>query len=124
MNNASESIFALEPVTFQYKEEFDSERTPQFGLVAEEVEKVDPDLVVRDPDGKVHGVRSEAINMMLLNEFLKEHRQREAQEQRREINAQEQEARLAKQEATIAQQQKQIEALAAELRMVRDPRRQ
>ena len=120
MNKASESILALKPVTFRYREEFDSESIPQFGLVAEEVERVNPDLVVRGADGKANGIRSDAINMMLLNEFLKEHRRMEAQEQRREINAQEQETRLAKQEATIAQQQKQIEALAAELRMIRD----
>jgi Chaperone of endosialidase len=74
MDKASETIFALKPVSFRYKKEIDSERTPQFGLVAEDVAKVNPDLVVRDADGKVYTVRYEAVNAMLLNEFLKEHR--------------------------------------------------
>ena len=71
MDNASEAILALKPLTFRYKEELDPDKIPQFGLVAEEVEKVDPDLVVRDEDGKVSTVRYEAVNAMLLNEFLK-----------------------------------------------------
>ena len=74
MNQASEVILALKPVTFRYKKEFDPTRIPQFGLVAEEVEKVNPDLVKRDREGKVQTVRYEAVNAMLLNEFLKEHR--------------------------------------------------
>ena len=74
MDNASEAIHALKPVTFRYKKEIDPNGIPQFGLVAEEVEKVNPDLVVRDEDGKVYTVRYEAVNAMLLNEFLKEHR--------------------------------------------------
>ena len=121
MDNASESIFALKPITFRYRHELDREGIPQFGLLAEEVEKIDPDLVIRDVDGKVEGVRYEAINAMLLNEFLKEHHRSEAQEHKirqRESKAEEQEARLAKQEATIAQQQKQIEALTAGLQKV------
>jgi hypothetical protein len=73
MDNASEAIFALKPVAFRYKQELDPEGIPQFGLVAEEVEKVNPDLVARDADGKVYTVRYEAVNAMLLNEFLKEH---------------------------------------------------
>ena len=72
MDKASEGILALQPVTFRYKEELDPEGIPQFGLVAEEVEKVNPDLIVRDEDGKVSAVRYEAVNAMLLNEFLKE----------------------------------------------------
>ena len=74
MNNASEALFALKPVTFRYKKEIDPKGIPQFGLVAEEVEKVNPDLVVRDKEGKVNTVRYEQINAMLLNEFLKEHK--------------------------------------------------
>ena len=74
MNEASEAILALNPVTFRYKEELDPDKIPQFGLIAEEVEKVDPDLIARDEDGKVTTVRYEAVNAMLLNEFLKEHR--------------------------------------------------
>jgi trimeric autotransporter adhesin len=85
MDKASETILALKPVTFRYKKEVDAERTPQFGLVAEQVETVNPDLVTRDPDGKAFTVRYEAVNAMLLNEFLKEHRQ--VQEQQKEIDA-------------------------------------
>jgi Chaperone of endosialidase len=75
MDKASEAIHALKPVSFHYKKEIDPECTLQFGLVAEEVEKVSPDLVDRDPKGKVYTVRYEAVNAMLLNEFLKEHRE-------------------------------------------------
>src|SRR4029450_7747164 len=71
MDKASESILALTPVTFHYKS--DSTGTPQFGLIAEEVAKVNPDLVVRDKNGEIYTVRYEAVNAMLLNEFLKEH---------------------------------------------------
>ena len=74
MDKASEAILALKPVTFRYKKEIDPDGIPQFGLVAEQVEKVNPDLVVRDAEGKVNTVRYEAVNAMLLNEFLKEHR--------------------------------------------------
>jgi hypothetical protein len=74
MDKASEAILALKPVTFRYKHELDPEGIPQFGLVAEEVEKVNPDLVARDEQGKPYTVRYEAVNAMLLNEFLKEHR--------------------------------------------------
>ena len=109
MDKASEAILALKPVTFRYKHELDPDGIPQFGLVAEEVEKVNPDLVARDEDRKVVTVRYEAVNAMLLNEFLKEHRKVE-----------EQDARLAKQEAIIRQQQKQIEALTATVQKVSD----
>jgi trimeric autotransporter adhesin len=85
MDKASEGIHALKPVTFHYKKELDPEGIPQFGLVAEEVEKVNPDLVARDADGKVYTVRYEAVNAMLLNEFLKEHRT--VQELKKEIAA-------------------------------------
>ena len=72
MDKTSEAILALKPVTFRYKKEIDPEGVPQFGLVAEDVEKVNPDLVVRDAEGKIYTVRYEAVNAMLLNEFLKE----------------------------------------------------
>ncbi len=78
MDKASEAILGLKPVTFQYKS--DNAGTPQFGLIAEEVEKVNPDLVVRDEKGEIYTVRYEAVNAMLLNEFLKEHRKVEQQE--------------------------------------------
>ncbi len=109
MDNTSEAILALKPVTFRYKHELDPEGIPQFGLVAEEVDKVNPDLVARDLEGKVFTVRYEAVNAMLLNEFLKEHRKVE-----------EQDHKILKQEATIAEQQKQIEALIAGLQRVSD----
>jgi len=101
MDKASEAILALKPVSFRYKKEIDAERTPQFGLVAEDVEKVNPDLVVRDGEAKVYTVRYEAVNAMLLNEFLKEHR-----------TVQELQSTLAKQEATISQQKKDFQAIA------------
>jgi hypothetical protein len=74
MDKASEAILALKPVTFRYKKELDPDGIPQFGLVAEDVEKVSPDLVARDDKGKPYTVRYEAVNAMLLNEFLKEHK--------------------------------------------------
>ena len=80
MDNASEAILALQPVTFRYKKRFDPTGAAQFGLVAEDVEKVDPDLVVRDKEGKPYTVRYDAVNAMLLNEFLKAHRKMEAQQ--------------------------------------------
>ena len=73
MDKTSDAILALKPVTFRYKHDLDPEGIPQFGLVAEEVEKVNPDLVTRDEQGKPYSVRYEAVNAMLLNEFLKEH---------------------------------------------------
>ncbi len=106
MDKASEAILALRPVTFRYKHELDPIGIPQFGLVAEEVEKVNPDLVVRDANGKVYSVRYEAVNAMLLNEFLKEHKKVEEQETAiAKLNS-----TVAKQEATIAQQQKDFTA--------------
>ena len=74
MDKASEALFSLKPVTFRYKKEIDPAGTQQFGLVAEDVEKINPDLVVRDENGKVNSVRYDQVNAMLLNEFLKEHR--------------------------------------------------
>ncbi len=74
MNDASEALFALKPVTFRYKKEIDPQGIPQFGLIAEDVAEVNPQLVVRDKEGKVNTVRYEQINAMLLNEFLKEHK--------------------------------------------------
>jgi hypothetical protein len=85
MDKASEAVLALKPVTFRYKPELDPDGFPQFGLVAEQVEKVNPALVARDAHGKAYSVRYEAVNAMLLNEFLKEHRT--VQEQQKEIDA-------------------------------------
>jgi hypothetical protein len=80
MGQASDLILALRPVTFRYKPELDPKGTPQFGLIAEEVNKVDPDLVLRDDKNQIYTVRYEAINAMLLNEFLKQHRKVEQQQ--------------------------------------------
>jgi Chaperone of endosialidase len=102
MDKASEALLALKPVTFRYKKEIDPAGTSQFGLVAEEVEKVNPDLVVRDKEGKPYSVRYDQVNTMLLNEFLKEHRM--VQEQKGTIA--QLKSTVEKQEATNAQQQK------------------
>jgi len=100
MDQVSNALFSLKPVTFRYKKEVDPAGTSQFGLVAEDVETVNPDLVVRDKEGKPYTVRYDAVNAMLLNEFLKEHRT------------------VQEQGATIARQQKQIDALTAGLQKV------
>jgi len=108
MDKASEAILALTPVTFRYKHDLDPAGIAQFGLVAEEVEKVNPHLVARDDEGKPYTVRYEAVNAMLLNEFLKEHRE-----------VQELKSAAAKQDAIIEHQQKQIEALSAGLQEIK-----
>ena len=105
MDKASEAILSLRPVTFRYKPELDPEGVPQFGLVAEEVKKVDPDLVARDERGKPYTVRYDAVNAMLLNEFLKEHR---------EVG--EQGDQMTDLKAIVAEQQKEIQALTASLK--------
>jgi hypothetical protein len=124
MDKASEAILQLQPVTFRYKHELDPDGIPQFGLIAEQVEKVNPNLVVRDEDGKVNTVRYEAVNAMLLNEFLKEHRRVEEQgatiaQQKKDFASE-----LARQQKDFdekfAQQQKQIEALTATVQKVSD----
>jgi predicted ribosome quality control (RQC) complex YloA/Tae2 family protein len=107
IDTASEAILGLKPVTFHYKT--DKTGTPQFGLIAEQVAKVNPNLVVRDKSGEIYTVRYDAVNAMLLNEFLKEHQR-----------VGEQDHQLRKQGAIIAKQQKQIEALTAGLQRVSD----
>jgi len=102
MDKSSEAILNLKPVSFHYKQDLDPDKIAQFGLIAEEVEKVNPDLVVHDENGKPYTVRYEAVNAMLLNEFLKAHR------------------KLQEQQTTIERQQKQIEALTAGLQKVSD----
>src|SRR6266516_2393082 len=115
MADASEAILALKPVTFRYKRGLDPKRITRFGLVAEEVEKVNPDVVGRDAKDKVYTVRYDAVNAMLLNEFLKEHRKVEAQS--RKVEQQEAAIAQLKQgfQSRLAEQQKQIEALTAGL---------
>ena len=111
MNSVSEAIFALKPVTFHYKQELDPNGVPQFGLVAEEVAKVNPALVVPDAEGKPRSVRYEAVNAMLLNEFLKQHRKMQEQE----ATIADLKSTIARQEAIIAQQQKGMDAVTARL---------
>jgi hypothetical protein len=105
MEGISGSVLDLKPVTFRYKN--DKSNIPQFGLIAEEVAKVNPDLVARDKDGEIYTVRYDAVNAMLLNEFLKEHKAF-VEEQRK----------VQEQGAIIARFQKQIEALTAGLQKV------
>jgi hypothetical protein len=112
MDKASEVILALKPVTFRYKPEIDPARSAQFGLVAEQVEEVNPDLVVRDKEGKVNTVRYDAVNAMLLNEFLKEHK--EVEEQRTQITHLTSEA--AKHEDTIRELKNEIGVLTAQFK--------
>jgi hypothetical protein len=118
MDNASDAILALRPVTFHYKN--DSKGIPQFGLVAEDVAKVNPDLVVRDKNGAIYTVRYDAVNAMLLNEFLKEHRA--FLKEQRKVEAQEATITQLKQDFQfkLAKQQKQIEALTTGLQKVND----
>jgi hypothetical protein len=99
MDEASEALFALNPVSFRYKKEIDPVRTSQLGLVAEDVEKVNPDLVVRDKEGKPYSVRYDQVNAMLLNEFLKEHR------------------KVEKLEATVADLAEQLQKITAQVQM-------
>jgi len=128
IDKTSEAVLALQPVTFRYKHELDPDGIPQFGLIAEEVEKVNPDVVVRDENGKVNTVRYEAVNAMLLNEFLKEHRkvqelkavaatQAVAITQQQSTVSQLKDA-MVKQQAANANQQQQIEELTAGLQKV------
>jgi trimeric autotransporter adhesin len=114
MEKASEAILSPSPVTFQYKN--DNTATPQFGLITEEIAKVNPDLVARDSKGEVYSVRYDAVNAMLLNEFLKEHRKVEEQEAsiiqlRFKVARQEKEF-----QGTIARQQSEIQTLTATLK--------
>ena len=113
MDKASEAILALKPVTFRYKKELDPASVPQFGLVAEQVEKVNPDLVARDKNGKPYTVRYEAVNAMLLNEFLKEHRKVEVQDRR----AQEQQKEIDALKAELKEQKSLIQNMSAQLEL-------
>jgi uncharacterized coiled-coil protein SlyX len=110
MDKTSEGIMDLKPVTFHYRG--DATNTPQFGLIAEEVAEVNPNLVVRDNNGEIYTVRYEAVNAMLLNEFIKEHRKA----QDRGASIAQLKSTVAKQEAAIAQQQKRMEVLTDEVK--------
>ena len=118
MDRASEALFALKPVSFRYKQEIDPARSPDFGLIAEDVATVNPDLVVRDEEGNILTVRYQAVNAMLLNEFLKEHKKVEEQQ----ASIAELKSTVAQQkndfQAKVAHQHEQIEALTAGLQKV------
>jgi uncharacterized coiled-coil protein SlyX len=111
MDNASEAIFSLHPVTFRYKRELDPASIPQFSLVAEEVEKVNRDLVARNDEGKPYSVRYDAVNAMLLNEFLKEHRKVE----KLEATAMEQQEAIRALTESLKEQGSQIQKVSAQL---------
>ena len=105
MDKASEALFSLKPVTYRYKKNIDPSQGLAFGLIAEDVAKVNPDLALHNAKGEIESVRYEAINMMMLNEFLKEH-----------STVEQLKSTVAKQEAIIAQQQKGMEVLTAQLK--------
>ena len=113
MEKASEVIYGLEPVSFRYKAEIEPSRPLGFGLVAEEVEKINPDLVTRDKEGKPLSVRYDQVNAMLLNEFLKEHRKNETQE----TTIAELKAEIATLSATVKAQAEQIQKVSAQLEL-------
>jgi trimeric autotransporter adhesin len=126
MDQASQALFALKPVSFRYNKEIDPAGTSQLGLVAEDVEKVDPDLVVRDKEGKAYGVRYDQVNAMLLNEFLKEHRKVEEQgaaiaRQRTDFQTKidRLEGIIVRQERRLDEQAAQIERVSAQMQMDR-----
>src|SRR5207249_3507319 len=105
MNEASKVLFALKPVSYRYKKEIDRTQSPAFGLIAEEVAEVNPNLVARNAEGQPESVHYEMVNAMLLNEFLKEHKK-----------VDEQQAAIAELKSTVAQQQKGMEVLTAQLK--------
>jgi uncharacterized coiled-coil protein SlyX len=105
MEQASEVIYGLEPVSFRYKPEIEPTHPLGFGLIVEEAEKISPDLVTRSADAKVNGVRYDQVNAMMLNEFLKEHKKVE-----------EQQATIAELKSTVVQQQKGLDAFTAQLK--------
>jgi hypothetical protein len=117
MGSVSDVLLALQPVTYHYKPQIDPAATPQFGLVAEDVAKVDPDLVIRDKDGAPYTVRYDAVNAMLLNEFLKEHRQVQMQKDQLETLK----SQIESDAARLAEQQKRFEKMAVRLHALEAP---
>ena len=110
MDEASTALFELKPVIFRYNKDTDPAGKSQFGLVAEEVEKENPDLVVRDKEGKPYSVRYDQVNAMLLNEFLKEHERVEEQQEQITVLS----SRIALQEAIIAREKKAFRDIIAQ----------
>jgi len=115
MERVSEIIYGLKPVSFRYKPEIEPTRPLGFGLIAEEVEKISPDLVTRASDGKVHAVRYDAVNAMLLNEFLKEHKAFLEEQQK----VQELEKGMAALTATVKEQAEQIQRVSEQVQLSR-----
>jgi Chaperone of endosialidase len=115
MDQVSKALFALKPVSFRYKKEIDPAGTSQLGLVAEDVEKVNPDLVVRDKEGKAYSVRYDQVNAMLLNEFLKEHRKVENLKNDFQTTVAQQQKEIAALTATVKEQAAQIQKVSAQL---------
>ena len=105
MDNASEALYQLKPVTYRYKKEIDRTQSLEYGLVAEDVANVDPNLIIRDRTGQIESVRYTAVNAMLLNEFLKQHKKVE-----------EQQATIAELRSTVTQQQNGMEVLTTQLK--------
>jgi len=112
MDKASEALYSLKPVSFRYKKEFDPAGSSQLGLVAEDVEKIAPDLVVHDKEGRPYSVRYEQVNSMLLNEFLIEHRRVEAQARKMDAQG----AMVSEQEATISELKCDLQTVIARLK--------
>jgi methyl-accepting chemotaxis protein len=115
MDKASEALFALKPVSFRYKREIDPARSPDFGLIAEDVATVNPDLVARDEEGEIVTVRYQAVNAMLLNEFLKEHRKMVEQQATITQLAKDFGATIAQLTARLDEQASQIQKVSAQL---------
>ena len=113
MDNTSEALFALTPVTFRYKKELDPQGIQQWGLVAEDVERVNPALVALDKEGKPYSVRYDQLNAMLLNEFLKEHRKVERLKNDFQDAVAQQQKEIAALTATVKEQAAQIQKVRA-----------
>ena len=118
MNDSSDEIFSLKPVSFRYKAEVTKDKSPQFGLVAEDVAKIDPNLVVRDANGKIQSVRYEAVNAMMLNELIKAHQQ--VQNQQKAIDKLT--AQLKEQASMLQKVSAQVDLMKATPRTVADAR--
>jgi hypothetical protein len=110
MTNVSEALYQLKPVTYRYKKEIDQHQSAAFGLIAEEVAKVNPDLVAHDAKGRPESVHYEMVNAMLLNEFLKEHRRGEGQQSKID----QQQATISELKSTVARQRKDFDAIVTE----------
>jgi septal ring factor EnvC (AmiA/AmiB activator) len=121
MHNASETLYRLKPVTYRYRKEIDRRQSLEYGLIAEDVAEIDPNLTVCNKDGHIESVRYTAINAMLLNEFLKEHRK--VQEQEATITQLKKDfgATVAQLATRLDEQAAQIQKVSAQLEVNRGP---